>query len=114
MEKKPRIAGPSNNRWLYSPASAASPPAARERNAAGAQIENAGLDVSEPHSHDHEHVVHSHGVSADADAGKLTAALALIVGFMVVDVVVGTLVHSLALLSDAAQARAVGPGDGRR
>jgi cobalt-zinc-cadmium efflux system protein len=53
-------------------------------------------------------------VSADADAGKLTAALALIVGFMVVDVVVGTLVHSLALLSDAAQARAVGPGDGRR
>jgi cobalt-zinc-cadmium efflux system protein len=45
---------------------------------------------------------HSHGASADADTGKLTIALALIVGFMLVEVVVGSLVHSLALLSDAA------------
>jgi hypothetical protein len=41
-------------------------------------------------------------VSADADRGKLTVALGLIVGFMVFEVVVGALVHSLALLSDAA------------
>ncbi len=50
----------------------------------------------------HDHAGHSHGVSADADRGKLTIALALIVGFMLVEVVVGALVHSLALLSDAA------------
>jgi cobalt-zinc-cadmium efflux system protein len=59
------------------------------------------------HGHDHEHAGaghagHSHGVSADADRGKLTLALALIVGFMGFEVVVGALVHSLALLSDAA------------
>jgi len=49
---------------------------------------------------DHGH--HHHGASADADRGKLTVALALIVGFMLVEVVAGTLAHSLALLSDAA------------
>jgi cobalt-zinc-cadmium efflux system protein len=54
------------------------------------------------HDHDHGHHGHSHGVSADADRGKLTIVLALIVGFMAVEVVVGTLVNSLALLSDAA------------
>ena len=48
------------------------------------------------------HGGHTHGVSADADAAKLTVALGLIVGFMVVEVVVGLLAHSLALLSDAA------------
>jgi cobalt-zinc-cadmium efflux system protein len=53
--------------------------------------------------HDHGgHAGHSHGVSADADRGKLTIALALIVGFMAVEVVVGIATHSLALLSDAA------------
>jgi len=52
--------------------------------------------------HSHGHAGHSHGVSADADRGKLTIALGLIVGFMLVEVVVGALVHSLALLSDAA------------
>ncbi len=59
------------------------------------------------HDHDHDHgggghAGHSHGVSADADRGKLTVALALIVGFMLLEVVAGALVHSLALLSDAA------------
>jgi cobalt-zinc-cadmium efflux system protein len=49
-------------------------------------------------SHDHHH----HGPSADADQGKLAIALALIVGFMAVEVVVGILASSLALLSDAA------------
>lgn len=48
------------------------------------------------------HAGHSHGVSADADKGKLAIALALIVGFMLFEVVVGVLAHSLALLSDAA------------
>jgi cobalt-zinc-cadmium efflux system protein len=48
------------------------------------------------------HAGHSHAVSADADRGKLTIALGLIVGFMLVEVVVGALAHSLALLSDAA------------
>ena len=57
-----------------------------------------------PHPHDHGAGPsgHSHGVSADADAGKLAIALALIAGFMVVEVVTGIVAHSLALLSDAA------------
>jgi cobalt-zinc-cadmium efflux system protein len=50
----------------------------------------------------HDHAGHSHGVSADADRQKLAIALALIVGFMCVEVVVGIAVNSLALLSDAA------------
>ncbi len=48
------------------------------------------------------HAGHSHGVSADADRGKLAVALGLIVAFMLVEVVVGLAVGSLALLSDAA------------
>src|SRR5438034_4145988 len=54
------------------------------------------------HSHSHDHAGHSHGVSAAADARYLTIAFALIVGFMVLEVVVGILARSLALLSDAA------------
>ena len=41
-------------------------------------------------------------MSAAADARKLALALALILGFMAVEVVVGIVAHSLALLSDAA------------
>jgi len=48
------------------------------------------------------HAEHHHGVAASGDENKLTIALALIVGFMVLEVVVGALAHSLALLSDAA------------
>jgi cobalt-zinc-cadmium efflux system protein len=44
----------------------------------------------------------SHGVRAGADRRALGFALALIVGFMGVEVVVGILASSLALLSDAA------------
>jgi cobalt-zinc-cadmium efflux system protein len=60
-----------------------------------------------PRVHDHSddghgHAGHSHGVSADADRGKLTIALGLILGFMAFEVAVGILSHSLALLSDAA------------
>ena len=51
----------------------------------------------------HSHTGHSHtSLSPEADRRRLTAALALIVGFMVVEVVAGILAHSLALLSDAA------------
>lgn len=53
------------------------------------------------HHHDHSGGTHSHGVSADADQRYLTIAFVLIVGFMAVEVVVGIIAHSLALLSDA-------------
>lgn len=49
----------------------------------------------------HEDSGHRHGVASNADTRYLTVALALIVGFMAVEVVVAFLVHSLALLSDA-------------
>lgn len=52
-------------------------------------------------SHEHGRGVHVHGVSPEADRSKLLFALALIVGFMCVEVVVGILASSLALLSDA-------------
>jgi cobalt-zinc-cadmium efflux system protein len=52
-------------------------------------------------THD-SHAGHSHGVNADADRRPLTIALTLILAFMVGEVVVGILAHSLALLSDAA------------
>ena len=52
--------------------------------------------------HEHGHGGHSHGVGAGADAKRLSVALVLIAGFMAVEVVVGILAHSLALLSDAA------------
>ena len=44
---------------------------------------------------------HAHGAGADADTRYLAVALALIVGFMVVEVVVAIVSGSLALLSDA-------------
>ena len=50
----------------------------------------------------HSHAGHSHGVTADADRGKLWIALALILSFMVAEVVTAILADSLALLSDAA------------
>jgi cobalt-zinc-cadmium efflux system protein len=42
-----------------------------------------------------------HRVSEDADAGKLAVALGLILGLMVLELTVGVIAHSLALLSDA-------------
>src|SRR5688500_14434267 len=53
-------------------------------------------------AHDHGQHGHSHAPSADADRRWLTIALLLIVAFMVVEVVVGLIASSLALLSDAA------------
>ena len=52
--------------------------------------------------HAHTHAGHSHAPPADADRGKLVLALALIVGFMLVEVVAGIVAASVALLSDAA------------
>ncbi|MGW3244146.1 cation diffusion facilitator family transporter [Streptomyces sp. NPDC001070] len=57
------------------------------------------------HGHEHghgQHQGHGHGVAEDADRRWLGLALGLIAGFMAVEVVVGLLVGSLALLSDAA------------
>ncbi len=52
--------------------------------------------------HDPHHPDHSHAPSAAADRRWLGVALALILGFMCVEVVAGVLAGSLALLSDAA------------
>src|SRR5437764_5817497 len=48
------------------------------------------------------HAGHAHGIAIAADRSKLAVALARIVSFMAVEVVVGILASSLALLSDAA------------
>ena len=55
----------------------------------------------EAHTH-HAHEHHHHAVSPTADRRRLAAALALILAFMVAEVVAGLLPGSLALLSDAA------------
>ncbi|MCZ2404433.1 cation transporter [Paenarthrobacter sp. Z7-10] len=47
------------------------------------------------------HQGHSHGIAPNADRRYLLTALALIVGFMIVEVIVAVLSGSLALLSDA-------------
>ncbi|MET8411675.1 cation diffusion facilitator family transporter [Streptomyces sp. NPDC005195] len=66
-----------------------------------------GHDHGSGHAQRHEHgsgshAAHSHGVSAGADRRWLAIALTLITAFMAVEVVVGVLAGSLALLSDAA------------
>ncbi len=55
-----------------------------------------GRHGQESHGHDH-----GAAVSADSDVRYLTAALGLILGFMVAEVVLGFAAHSLALISDA-------------
>jgi len=59
-----------------------------------------------PHEHSggHSHGAgdgHSHGVNPNADKRYLAGALALIVAFMLAEVVVGIIAQSLALISDA-------------
>ncbi len=54
------------------------------------------------HARAHSHAGHTHTPSADADRRWLALALALIAGFMAVEVAAGLLAGSLALLSDAA------------
>lgn len=66
--------------------------------------EHTGADHA-GHGHDgHGHGPggHSHGVDPDADRRWLAIALALIGGFMAIEVVIGVMAHSLALISDAA------------
>ncbi|UZJ30539.1 cation diffusion facilitator family transporter [Streptomyces endophytica] len=53
------------------------------------------------HSHGHGHS-HAHGVAPDADRRWLRAALGLLTAYMAVEVVIGVLAGSLALISDAA------------
>ncbi|MDX2390370.1 cation diffusion facilitator family transporter [Streptomyces sp. NPDC054904] len=53
-------------------------------------------------AHAHGPGGHSHGVDPDADRRWLGIALALICGFMAIEVVIGVMAHSLALISDAA------------
>ena len=60
-----------------------------------------GLVWERVHAHHHHHG-HSHGVTRDADQRRLAIALGLIIGFMAVEVIVGLLAGSLALLADAA------------
>ncbi|WP_328353962.1 cation diffusion facilitator family transporter [Streptomyces sp. NBC_00445] len=59
-----------------------------------------GTHDPDAHTQTHAHG-HQRGVSADADRRYLTGALVLIVGFMTIEVVVGVLAQSLALISDA-------------
>ena len=51
------------------------------------------------HGHDHGH--HHHTIAHDADRRYLGIALALLLAFMGVEVAVGLIAHSLALISDA-------------
>ena len=53
-------------------------------------------------AHGHDHGGHHHGPPPGTAARRLGAALALILGFMAVEVVIGLVANSLALLSDAA------------
>ncbi|WP_405706868.1 cation diffusion facilitator family transporter [Streptomyces xanthophaeus] len=55
-----------------------------------------------PIGHSHGPGGHSHGVAADADRRWLAIALGLICSFMAVEVVIGIMANSLALISDAA------------
>src|SRR5256885_4076364 len=48
------------------------------------------------------HHGHAHAAPGQADKGRLRLALALIAGFIAVEVTTGVIAHSLALLSDAA------------
>src|SRR5436309_5933348 len=48
-----------------------------------------------------DHDGHDHAVSADTDSRKLAIALVLIAGLMAVEIAIGVIAHSLALLSDA-------------
>ena len=54
------------------------------------------------HRRHDSHAGHDHGVSDDADRRWISVALGLIVAFMGVEVAVGLIANSLALLSDAA------------
>jgi cobalt-zinc-cadmium efflux system protein len=54
-----------------------------------------------PHQAGPNHAGHDHGAHPDADGRYLALALVLILAFMVVEVIVALLSHSLALIADA-------------
>lgn len=60
--------------------------------------EGPGRDRAHEHGHGHDHGA---AVTADTDRRMLLGALGLILGFMLVEVVVGAAARSLALISDA-------------
>ncbi|UQW99886.1 cation diffusion facilitator family transporter [Streptomyces sp. RerS4] len=63
---------------------------------------HAGQDHAGQKHAGHGHAGHSHGVDPNADRRWLAIALGLIGGFMAVEVVIGVIARSLALISDAA------------
>ena len=65
-----------------------------------ADLHDQDHDHHSGHDDNHDHG-HSHGVAPDADRKYLTIALLLLLSFMAVEVVVGILAKSLALISDA-------------
>ena len=72
---------------------------------AGHDDTHTGHDHDSGHGNDHGgaagHGGHSHGVAANADKRYLSGALALIVAFLITEVIVGLIAGSLALISDA-------------
>ncbi len=56
--------------------------------------------MSGDHAHAHDHG-HDHVRAGERHAGRLAGAFAIVVGVLVIELVVGVLGHSLALLSDA-------------
>jgi cobalt-zinc-cadmium efflux system protein len=58
--------------------------------------------VAHSHAHGHDHHVHHHAARGGQDRRWLGVALAIVLAFMVLEVVAGILASSLALLSDAA------------
>jgi len=54
------------------------------------------------HDHGHGHAGHSHAISTEAKVGMLVLALGINVSFMLLEVAIGIISNSLALLADAA------------
>jgi cobalt-zinc-cadmium efflux system protein len=59
------------------------------------------LDGYQPAVGEHDHAGHSHGIGRDADRRYMSIALALLVGFMAVELLVAIFSDSLVLLADA-------------
>jgi cobalt-zinc-cadmium efflux system protein len=89
------------------PRGVAEPLCGTEGRDPGARKADAHIHASDQSPHDHgqgsdqDHFGHAHGVSPNADRRYLIIALALLVAFMVAEIVVALLSGSLALLSDA-------------
>ncbi len=75
--------------------------ATRKRMRHDAAVSRFNTEDENVTDHEHEHKGHSHNISADANQRYLVIALVLLVGFMLTEVVVGIIVSSLALISDA-------------